>query len=125
MKAKPTGQWTEGKPPLRSRNGQQRDKVIQIRVSQSEYRKIKARHGRCAAAVARLFLCGHGTPKQSVLKNPAKQSVAHALHALFVAVERMDAVARKCHDSTLLSHLDTVKEALTHLMRVCFSNIFR
>lgn len=125
MKAKPESLWTDKKPPLRSRNGQKRDKVIQVRVSQPEFRKIKAAHGRSAAAVARLFLCGHAVPKQSVLVDAEKLALTHALHALFVAVEQTLAMARKRNDASLLSHLDTVKQALTHLLRVCFSNISR
>ena len=125
MKAKPESLWTDKKPPLRSRNGQKRDKVIQVRVSQPEFRTIKAAHGRFAAAVARLFLCGHVVPKQSVLVDTENLAITHALHALFVAVEQTLAMARKRNDSSLLAQLEIVKQALTHLLRICFSNFSR
>lgn len=115
----------DDKPPLRSENGQKRDMVIQVRVSRSEYSKIKATYGRFAAAVARLFLCGYPTPKQFVLGNPEKLEITHAFHTLFVALEQAIKLAKQQNNSSLVALLETVKNAFTHLLRVCFSNFLR
>ena len=125
MKAKPTNPWTDKKPPLRNRNGEKRDKVLQIRISKAEYRKAKATHGKFVAAMVRLFLCGNAVPDQFRLAEPDKRAIAHALHAHFQEVERTRAMAPKRKAPKFEAQLDLEMQSLTHLIRVCFLSFSR
>ena len=125
MKAKQANPWTDKKPPLRNRNGQKRDMVLQIRISKAEYRKAKAKYGKLVAAMVRLFLCGNAVPEQFWLSDPEKLAITHALHAHNLEVDRTRAIGRKLKDPKLDAQLEVEKQTFTHLMRVCFASFSR
>lgn len=125
MKAKPKVTDHDNKPLASDPKGEERDKAIQIRVSQKEKLRIKATHGRGAPAVARAYLLGLPEPKRSALEDSGKRQVMHALHAHFVEVKRTRRMAVKGMPAGWLAQLENQEKTLTHLLRVCFSNFSR
>lgn len=111
------------KPRLRNQNGQKRDKAIQIRVTETELKQIRAAWGRRAAAIARMLLLGHETPKHTALESTANQAVAHALYAYFLAAQPMRSWIRACGDDQAEACLVKEYEEFNNLARTCYSNI--
>jgi hypothetical protein len=111
------------RPPLRNRNGKKRGKVIQIRLTEEEFRAIRAAWGRRAAAVARMCLLGHEPPPRAVLEAEDARKMIHALHAFFVAAEKTRNWIRRNGADEAKAALATEDQAFDHLARVCYSNI--
>jgi hypothetical protein len=111
------------RPPLRNRNGKKRGKVIQIRLTEEEFRAIRAAWGRSAAAVARMCLLGHEPPSRAALEPEDVRKMIHALHAFFVAAEKSRNWIRLHGADEAKAALATEDQAFNHLARLCCSNI--
>lgn len=122
MKGKPKNSRKMRKPRLRNRNGQKRDKVIQVRVTEAELKQIRAAWGRRSAAIARMLLLGHETPKHTALESTANQAVAHALYAYFLATQPMRNWIRDRGDEQAKTCLKNEYEEFNNLARTCYSN---
>jgi hypothetical protein len=110
------------RPLLRNENGNERKKVIQIRVDESELRAIRAAWGRRAAAVARMCLLGHEPPPRAMLESEDARKLIHALYACFKAAEKTRSVIRRKGDKSAKAALAEELEAFNQLARVCFSS---
>ena len=122
MKGKSTSSRKMGKPCLRNKNGQKRNKVIQIRVTEAEFKQIRAAWGRRAAAIARMLLLGHEKPKHTALESKDVQAVTHALYAYFLAVQPMRNWIRDRGDDQAKACLKNEYEEFNNLARTCYSN---
>lgn len=128
MKPKPNKPGTnkppvKKRPPLRNRNGKKRGKVIQIRLTEEEFRAIRAAWGRRVAAVARMCLLGHEPPPRAVLEAEDARKMIYALHALFVAAEKTRNWIRLNGANEAMAALAMEDQAFNQLARVCYSNI--
>ena len=110
------------RPPLRSRNGKKRDKALQVRLTEDEFRAIRAAWGRRAAAVARMCLLGHEPPPRAALESEDSRKLIHALYAYFVAAEKTRHWIRQHGGDEAKAALLKEDEAFNHLARVCYTN---
>jgi hypothetical protein len=122
-KSEPKKARVKKRPPLRNRNGKKREKVIQLRLTEAEFRAIRAAWGRRAAAVARMCLLGHEPPPRALLEGEDARKMIHALYALFAAAEKTRYWIRRNGADEAKAALAKEDEAFNHLARVCYSNI--
>lgn len=122
MKGKPNGTQKNPKVRLRNKSGQKRGRVIQVRVSDNEFRKIRAAFGRRAAAMARLMLLGHEVPERTALESTKTQVLIHALFAHFVATQPLRDWIRLNGDGPTKALLGKEIDAFNNLARICYSN---
>jgi len=122
-KSKPKKPRVKKRPPLRNANGKKRGKVIQIRLTEEEFRAIRAAWGRRAAAVARMCLLGHEPPPRAALEGKGARKMIHALYAFFVAAEKTRYWIRLNGADDAKFALAKEDKAFNHLARVCYSNI--
>jgi hypothetical protein len=121
MKPKPKPP-VKKRPPLRQRNGKKRSKVLQVRLSESEFREIRAAWGRRASAVARMCLLGHEPPPRAALESEDARKLIHALYAYFKSAEKTRNWTRRQGGDEVKAALAEEDQAFNHLAGLCYSN---
>jgi hypothetical protein len=111
------------RPPVRSRNGQCRNKAIQIKFSEEEFRQVRRKLGRLAAAIARDYLLGLETKAHSIADRESDLRMLRALHGFDSEIARLiRKFAAKPSDSRILKLMESIQQEFNKVIRVWSSN---
>ena len=111
------------RPPVRSRNGQCRNKAIQIKFSEEEFLQVRRKLGRLAAAIARDHLLGFETKAQTITDREAVLKVLRAFHGFDSEIARLcRKFAKNPSDSRILKLMESIQQEFNKVIRVWSSN---
>jgi hypothetical protein len=111
------------RPPVRSRNGQCRNKAIQMKFSEQEFLEVRRKFGRLAAAIARDHLLGFETKSQTIADRESVLRMLRAFHGFDSEIARlMHKFATKPSDSRILKLMESIQQEFNKVIRVWSSN---
>ncbi len=109
-------------PPIRSKNGTRRTKLVTTKLTEQEIAKAHEIFGENLPRVIRAFLLGQPLPRRSRLEDDDIRMRMLALYALFKVIERIFKHLNLGDTEGALSLRPEFDSIFKNLVKLCFKN---